>query len=302
MSNASLDDMAVFVAVVDAGSFVAGGQSVGLSRSATGKAITRLENRLGTRLLHRTTRALGLTIEGETFCAHCRAILSAVGAAEASVAGPDGGTPRGVLRVTLPDAFGRLMVLPLLQRYLAAWPEVQVELSFSDRVDELLEDGFDLAIRIGVTSSDSSLISRVIARYPVLLCAAPTYLAQHGEPHEVADLASHDCLLFASRLQRQGWHLPADDGATIRIVGRSRLRLDSGDAIRQAAIAGLGIAYLPQFLIADDLASGRLRALLAESVKAPVDIVALYPDRHLLEARVRRFIDLLVEGLAPVRL
>ena len=301
MAGASLDDIAVFVAVVDAGSFAAGGQSVGLSRSAAGKAIARLENRLGTRLLQRTTRALSLTIEGETFCAHCRDILAAVNTAEASVAGPDGGLPRGVLRVTLPDAFGRLKVLPLLERYLAAWPHVQVELSFSDRVDDLLEEGFDLAIRIGVTHADSSLISRVIARYPVLLCAAPGYLAKSGEPRSVAVLDSHDCLLFSSRLHRQGWHLPAGDGSTVRVTGRSRLRLDSGDAIRRAAIAGLGIAYLPHFLIADDLASGRLQPVLGKTVNTKVEIVALYPDRHLLEARVRRFIDLLVEGLAPAR-
>ena len=301
MPNASLSDIAVFVAVADAGSFAAGAHSVGLSRSAAGKAIARLESRLGTRLLHRTTRALSLTIEGETFCAYCRDILAAVDAAEASVAGPDGGVPRGVLRVTVPDAFGRLMVLPLLPRYLAAWPDVQVELSFSDRIDDLVLEGFDLAIRIGVTNSDSSLISRVIARYPVMLCAAPGYLASRGEPRDVADIESHECLLFASRLHRQGWHLPDHDGSMIRIAGRSRLRMDSGDAIRRAAIAGLGIAYLPQFLIADDLASGRLVPVLADSVMTAVDIVALYPARPLLEARVRRFIDLLAEGLAPAR-
>jgi DNA-binding transcriptional LysR family regulator len=298
LANASLDDIAIFVAVADAGSFAAGGQSLGLSRSAAGKAIARLESRLGTRLLHRTTRALSLTIEGETFCAHCRAILAAVDAAEASVAGPDGGVPRGVLRVTMPDAFGRLVVLPLLERYLAAWPDIQVELSFTDRVDDLLEEGFDLAIRIGVTHGDSSLISRVIARYPVMLCAAPAYLAHRGEPRDIADLDGHDCLLFSSRQHRQGWHLPAADGSTVRVMGRSRLRLDSGDAIRRAAIAGLGIAYLPHFLIADDLASGRVQPLLAERVAAQVDIVVLYPDKYLLEARVRRFIDLLVEGIA----
>lgn len=301
MTSANLNDLAVFVAVVDAGSFAAGGQSLGLSRSAAGKAIARLESRLGTRLLQRSTRALSLTVEGQTFYAHCRTILAAVDAAEASVAGPDGGVPRGVLRVTMPDAFGRLVVLPLLQGYLDAWPDVQVELSFTDRVDDLLEDGFDLAIRIGVSNNDSSLIARVIARYPVMLCAATGYLARHGAPRNVEDLDNHDCLLFSSRLHRQSWHFPGADGSAIRVAGRSRLRLDSGDAIRSAAIAGLGIAYLPHFLIADDLASGRLQPVLAEQVSTQVDIVVLYPDRHLLEARVRRFIDLLVEGLAAAR-
>ncbi len=296
MQRANLSDIQVFMAVVDAGSFVAGGKAMGLSRSAAGKAVLRLEERLGTRLLNRTTRTLSLTDEGRTFYRHGLQIFATIDEAEASVAGTTG-TPRGVLRLTVPDAFGRLVMLPLIGKYLEAWPEMQVEVSFTDRIEDIVDEGFDLAIRIGVTTSDSRLVSRVVARFKALLCAAPAYLAERGEPETVDDLATHDCLIFTSRNQRQAWRLPAEDGGWIRAQGRSRLRLDSGEALRDAAVAGLGIALLPDFLAAPDLAAGRLRQVLPDHQTADVNIVALYPDKRLLEPRVRRFIDLMTDEL-----
>lgn len=177
--RANLNELLVFTAVVDAGSFVAGGQAMGLSRSAAGKTVGRLENRLGTRLLNRTTRRLSLTEEGRLFYDHGPRVLAAVDEAEASVAS-SGGVPRGLLRLTFPDAFGRLVVLPLLAKYLEAWPDVQVEVSFSDSISDIVEACFDLALRIGVTDADSRLVSRVVARYATLLCAAPAYLEARG--------------------------------------------------------------------------------------------------------------------------
>lgn len=172
MLRANLNDIQVFMAVVDAGSFVAGGQTMGLSRSAAGKAIARLEQRLSVRLLHRTTRSLGLTDEGREFYRRGLQILASVDDAEASVAG-DKGTARGVLRLTAPSAFGRRILLPLVPKFLVAWPEVQVEISFSDRLADVVEEGFDLAVRIGVTAPDTRLVSRTLARYRALLCASP---------------------------------------------------------------------------------------------------------------------------------
>ncbi|MBP1887643.1 LysR family transcriptional regulator [Sinorhizobium mexicanum] len=296
MQRANLNDIQVFMAVVDAGSFVAGGQAMGLSRSAAGKAVIRLEDRLGTRLLNRTTRTLSLTEEGRVFYARGLQVLVSIDEAEASVAG-EGGTPRGVLRLTVPDAFGRLLVLPVIRKYLAAWPEIQVEVNFTDRVADIVEEGFDLAVRIGVTTSDTRLVSRVVARYKAVLCASPSYIAERGEPLEMDDLAAHDCLLFSSRNQRQGWRFRGEGGAWVRAQGRSRLRLDSGEAIRDAAIAGLGIAFLPDFLVAADMAAGRLRPVLSGLETDDVKIVTIYPSKRLLEPRVRRFIDLMVEEL-----
>jgi DNA-binding transcriptional LysR family regulator len=297
MQGASLDDIRVFVAVVDTGSFVAGGSAVGLSRSAAGKSVARLENRLGRRLLNRSTRALSPTDEGHVFCEHARGVLAAVEEAEASVAGPRG-TPRGVLRLTVPDAFGRIVVLPLLRQDLHAWPDVQLELSFSDRVADMVEEGFDLAIRIGMTSPDTRLVSRTLATYPAVLCAAPAYLAARDQPRDLESLLQHECLVFSSRNQRQHWRFHSGDGIWVKATGRSRLRLDSAEAIRDAAIDGLGIALLPDFLVAQELAAGRLQRVLSDWETDEVRVLAVYPQRRLLEPRVRRFIDLMVTALA----
>lgn len=297
MQGTNLNDILVFLAVVEAGSFAAGGKSAGVSRSAAGKAIARLERHLGTRLLNRTTRTLSLTHEGETFRAHGMAIVDAIQEAEASVGG-GGRTPRGILRLTMPDAFGRMIVMPILAQFLQDWPEVQAEVSLTDRLVEIVDDGLDLAIRIGVTQADSSLVSRVVGRYPIVLCAAPDYLATRGEPRAVEHLAQHDCLYFTSHGQRQAWTLLDAEQGEVKAPGRSRLRLDTGEAIRGAALAGLGIAYLPRFLVENDLAAGALKAILPDATPDSVSIVALYPSKRLLEPRVRHFLDLLVSRLA----
>ncbi|TAU53772.1 LysR family transcriptional regulator [Rhizobium leguminosarum] len=297
MPRTNLNDILIFMAVVDAGSFIAGGQAMGLSRSAAGKAVIRLEDRLGARLLNRTTRTLSLTDEGRMFYERGLQILASVDEAEASVAGQNS-TPRGVLRLTVPDAFGRLVMLPLLEKYLRTWPDIQVEVSFTDRLADIDEEGFDLAIRISATTTlDTRLVSRVIASYKARLCASPSYLAERGEPGDIDDITAHDCLIFASRNQRQGWRFRGEGGPWVKAQGRSRLRLDSAEAIRDAALAGLGIALLPDFLVADDLVAGRLRQVLPSLETDDAKIVALYPDKRLLEPRVRRFIDLMVEEL-----
>jgi DNA-binding transcriptional LysR family regulator len=198
----------------------------------------------------------------------------------------------------VPDAFGRLVVLPVIEKYLAAWPDVQVEVNVSDRLADIVDEGFDLALRIGAADLDAGLVSRVVATYRPMICASPAYLAEHGEPLTAQALASHDCLLFSSRAQRQSWRLRDDAGEWVASEGRSRLRMDSGAAIRDAAVAGLGLGLLPEFLVEQDLATGRLRQVLPDIDLGEVKIVAIYPTRRHLEPRVRRFIDLLVEELA----
>ncbi|MFP2903491.1 LysR family transcriptional regulator [Pyxidicoccus sp. 3LFB2] len=298
MKRAWLDEIFAFMAVVDAGSFVGGGRAIGLTRSAAGKALARLESRLGVRLLNRTTRHMSLTDEGRVFHEHCLQVLAALDEAEASV-GQRTGTPRGVLRLTVPDAFGRLHVLPLLRDYLRAWPEVQVEVSFTDSVADVIDEGFDLAVRINASSTDTRLVSRLVAQHRVYVCAAPSYLAARGAPQTPEELAAHDCLFFSSRTRRQAWELRQKGGARVKVEGRSRLRLDSGEALRDAAVAGLGIAWLPGFLVDKDLASGRLVALLPSCEEEEVRILALYPSKRHLPAKVRRFIDLMVERWKP---
>jgi DNA-binding transcriptional LysR family regulator len=297
MLRTNLNEMLIFMAVVDGASFVAGGQAMGLTRSAAGKAVARLEDSLGVRLLNRTTRTLSLTDEGRALYGQGLEILAAVDNAQSRIGQPTG-VPRGLLRLTVPDAFGRKVLLPLLKKYLQAWPEVQVEVSFSDRTADIVEDGFDLAIRIGSANTDRQLVSRVVARYQALLCAAPAYLAEHGTPRDMDALAQHDCLYFSSRTRKQSWRFREADGTWVKAYGRSRLRLDSGEALRDAAVSGLGIALLPDFVVAEDLAAGRLMQVLPDLDPGDVEILAMYPSKRFLEPRVRRFIDLMVDELA----
>ena len=296
MQRSNLNEILVFMAVVDERSFVAGGRAMGLTRSAAGKSVSRLEDRLGVRLLNRTTRTLSLTDEGQLFYDRGLQILAAIEDAESSVAGRTG-TPRGLLRLTVPDAFGRLVILPLIRKYLETWPDIQVEVSFTDRQADIVEEGFDLALRIGGANSDTRLVSRVVAKYEAVLCASPSYIAARGEPLDIDALAHHECLIFSSRNRRQSWLVRDAEGAWVKARGRSRLRLDSGDAIRDAAVSGLGIAFLPDFLVAGDLAAGRLQRVLPDLELGEVSIAAIYPTKRLLEPRVRRFIDLIVDEL-----
>lgn len=298
--GSKVNDILLFLAVVETGSFVAGGKMFGLSRSTAGKAIARLEDGYGARLLNRSTRALDLTEEGKRLYEHGQAIRTAIKAADDSVAG-DQGIPRGVLRVTAPDALGRRLLLPTVRRYLERWPETQIEMSLSDRVDNIIEKGFDLAIRIGVNTPDQGFIARTLLRDKAVLCAAPAYFEGRNRPLNVEQLTRHELLQFASRSARQGWHLQEEDGTWVRAQGQVRLRLDSAEALRATVMDGLGIALLPQLLVGADIAEGRLEKVLPRLDHGQVPILALYPHKRFLEPRVRHFIDLLSEDLWELR-
>lgn len=300
MMGSKVNDILVFLSVIETGSFVAAGKTFGLSRSTAGKAVARLEDRYGARLLNRTTRALDLTEEGRRLYERGLAIREAIEAADDTIAS-DRGVPRGMLRMTAPDAVGRRLLLPTVRRYLEAWQETQIELSLSDRVDNMVEKGFDLAIRVGVRPPDQSLITRTLLRDDVLLCTAPSYFETRDRPLNIEQLTRHDLLQFASRNERQGWHLQEDDGSWVRAQGHVRLRLDSAEALREMALQGLGIALLPRLLVGDDISEGRLECVLPKVSLKKVPIIALYPHKRLLEPRVRQFIDMLSEDLQTHR-
>lgn len=292
MRPTNVNEIVVFMAVAEAASFVRGGRSMGITGSAASKAVARLEARLGARLLHRNSRSVSLTDEGQRLFEGGLRMLDAIAEAEAGIAGQDG-TPRGLLRLTVPDAFGRGTILPLVSRYLATWPNVRVDVTFTDQTSDIVEEGFDLAIRIGADTAPAGLVSRVLAEYPVWLCAAPSYLDAQGEPVDVAALGRHDCIMFRSRMQTQDWSAETGDGDMQKLPARGRLRMNSAHAIRDAALTGLGIALLPSFLVEEDVAADRLRRVLPGLGLGSVRIVALYPSRRMLEPRVRRFIDFL---------
>lgn len=296
MGGSKVNDILTFLAVVETGSFVGAGKSFGLSRSTAGKAVARLEARYGSRLLNRTTRTLDLTEEGRRLYERGLAIRNAIEAADESIA-EDRGVPHGVLRITTPDAVGRRILLPTVSRYLDTWPGTQIELSLSDRVDNLVEKGFDLAIRVGVSSPSQGFISRTLLRNEVVLCAAPSYFKKHARPLDIEQLCFHDLLQFSSKAKRQGWYLEEEDGTKVRAQGRVRLRIDSAEGLLEAALSGLGIAMLPQLLVGAEIAAGRLEKVLPQSNPGSVPILALYPHKRFLEPRVRHFIDMLSDDL-----
>jgi len=290
-----LTTLDLFVRIVDAGSFAAGAEQLGLSRALASRAILDLETRLGTRLLNRTTRRLSLTEAGAAFYRRAQRITADVVEAEEEAAALHA-RPRGLLRVNAPMSFGVLHVAPAMAGYLERYPEVSVDLTLNDRVVDLLEDGTDLAIRIG-RLADSSLIARRLAPCRILLCAAPSYLAAHGTPAHPSELIRHRCIAYAYGGDRGEWVLTGPEGE-VRVRVSARLQINNGDAIQAAIREGYGIARQPDFIAASDLATGRMVQILPEWRLPEIGIHAVYPPARTLSAKVRSFVDFLAERFA----
>ncbi|WP_395675419.1 LysR family transcriptional regulator [Inquilinus sp.] len=290
-----LTTLDLFVRIVDAGSFAAGAEQLGQSRALASRAILDLETRLGTRLLNRTTRRLSLTEAGAAFYRRAQRITADMAEAEEEATALHA-RPRGLLRVNAPMSFGVLHVAPALAAYLERYPEVSVDLTLNDRVVDLLEDGYDLAIRIG-RLADSSLIARRLAPCRILLCAAPSYLAAHGTPEHPSDLVRHRCISYAYGANRDEWILTGP-GGEVRVRIGARLQVNNGDAIQAAIREGYGIARQPDFIAAPDLAAGRMVQVLPEWRLPEMGIHAVYPPARTLSAKVRSFVDFMAERFA----
>lgn len=298
-----LNDLAAiraFVAVASSGSFSRAAEAMGLTRSAVGKAVARLEEQLGTRLLHRSTRHVGLTTEGQEFQIRFSQILADLDEAEATIR-QDRTEPVGVLRLTVADAFGRLHVLPVLHRYLLAWPNLRAEVSFSDRIVDLVDEGYDLAVRIGAPPSGGSYITRVIARSRAVLCAAPAYVATSPPLISHDDISDHRRLAFGDRRRPLPWNMRDSQGNAIAINSEPHLLFDSAEALREAALLGHGIAYMPDFLVGEDLSTGRLVPVLLNCTTETIPIFAVYPTRRHVSSKVRIFLDMLINHLEVKR-
>ena len=288
--------MAVFAEVVEAGSFSGAGRRLGVSKSAVSKAVARLEDHLGTRLINRTTRKLSLTEAGLSFYEGCRRMLAEAEAAERAVTHLTD-APRGVLRVNAPMSFGVRHLSACLGAFMGRWPELEIDLTLEDRRADLIAEGYDVAVRIGVMP-DSSLVAKRLGPNPRIICAAPAYLERRGVPQRPEALAEHDCLLYHYQTSGDSWRLRArggeGPGTSVRV--RGRLKVNNGDSIREAALSGLGIAALPAFIVRDDLEAGRLVALLAEyDDVTDGGVYAVYPASRNLSPKVRVFIDFLLE-------
>lgn len=279
--------MEIFVAVADAGSYTAVAERFDMSAVMIGKHIVSLETRLGARLLTRTTRRQSLTEIGVAYCEQSRVILAQVRDAD-SGAESMRLVPRGRLRVSAPVTFGAESLAPLLPSYLDAHPEVAIDLDLNDRFVDLVEDRYDVAIRIG-TLDDSGMVARALRPYRTIICASPDYLARHGTPHTPADLAQHQCLDFTSWSKMVRWRLRDADGADKPPA--SRLRTNNGRALKQAALAGGGIVMQAEVMLADEVTTGRLVPLLEAHLPKPRPMHLLYPrDRHATP-KLTTFVD-----------
>ncbi|EJC1153332.1 LysR family transcriptional regulator [Cronobacter sakazakii] len=280
----------IFVAVAEAGSFVAGGKAMGLTRSAAGKALARLEAYLETRLFQRTTRSLSLTAEGHAFYHRCCQILEDLADAESSIR-QNPPLAKGILRLTVSEGYGKMIVLPFIRELLHRSPDVSIEVSFSDRVVDLVEEGFDLALRVGSGVTSYQYITQVIDRTTPQLMASPDYLQAWGMPTSLAELKNHRRLVYGLGAATTAWNFIDTRQGQIALNGRNYVRFDSGDAIRTAALMGLGIGFLPSFMVQNDIQQGRLIHVLPEAQGENVAIHAIYPNRRHLPVRVRAFID-----------
>ncbi len=281
----------MFVAVLEAGSFAAAAQRLGTSSGQASKLVSRLETELGVRLLHRTTRALAATEAGQVYFDRMRGILDEFDAVETEVRNA-AQLPRGKIRMSAPLSFGTLRLAPVLADFAKAYPEISLDVHFSDRLVNLVDEGFDLAVRVG-KPGDSALISRKLCQSQVIVAASPAYLAQRGRPERPEDLVGHDCLIDTNYRDPQHWSFR--NGQRIAVAGR--LAFSNASACMIAAEAGLGIASSPDFVLAESLKAGRLQPLLTGYQEPPLGVFALYPSGRQLALKMRVLIDFLVAAL-----
>ncbi|WGF86829.1 LysR family transcriptional regulator [Marinivivus vitaminiproducens] len=283
------DALRLFTTVIDTGGFSAAAARLGVTKSAVSRRVAELEDHLGARLLNRTTRRLALTDTGAAFYERAVRILADLDEAE-QAASSQHTELRGRLRVAAPVSFGARYLGPALADFLIEHPRLQVDLDLNDRFVDLVEEGHDVAIRIG-RLADSSLTARTIAHATCVACASPAYLERHGTPGHPVDLETHAGLSYANVTPSQQWRFRAPDGAQFSVKVPPRLCANNGDVLAQAACSHLGVAVLPSFIAGPALADGRLRRLLEPFEMPPIAVQAIYPHSRHLSSKVRLFVD-----------
>ncbi len=296
----NLTDIAIFVKVVELASFTAAAEALETSQPVVSKAVTRLEEKLGARLLNRTTRRLSLTEAGSELYRRSGRALKEIEDAELEIARFQT-EPRGTLRVAAPMSFSILQLGPFIQEFLRSYPGVSLELNMNDQQVDLVEEGYDLAIRIGQLQS-SNLVARKITPCRQVMCASPAYLAKHGTPERPEDLLEHNCIVYSFQMTPREWRLMDADGETHVVPVHGTLHSNSGLVNREAAIAGAGIVMLPTFYIGEQVKSGVLQPVLCKFKPPELAVSVVYPERRNLMPKVRAFIDALAEkfGGGPV--
>jgi len=284
-----------FVAVAQLGSFVKAADKLGVSKAMVSRNVSELEARLGVRLMQRTTRRLSLSDAGAEYLQRCVQILGELQDANAAVSA-SAVQAQGLLKITAPLTFGIRHLAPLWGEFLRVHPRVELEVNLNDRVVDLIEEGYDLAVRIGQLAS-STLIARRMAGTRLVLCASPRYLQQAAPIHELDDIAQHDVIAYTYLATGEQWHFSGPTGAR-SIEVRPRLRSNSGDTCRAAALADQGIVFQPSFLVGDDLKAGRLIEILPQYAGPELDISVVYPSRLHLSHKVRAMVEFLSAAFA----
>lgn len=295
----TLKDIPVFVASVEAGSFAQAAVRLHLSRSAVGKSIARLEERLGVRLFHRTTRSQRLTDNGALFYERCLRALEEIRGAESQL---ETGKHQvsGRLRVAMPVLFGRQCIAPLLIELAQEHPGLELEMSFSDRIVDLVEEGFDMAVCNGTLADSAVLVARRLGVHRMVLCAAPDYLIKNGQPQSVDDLRQYTAINYTRAGRVLPWQLMDYDGTSRTFIPRSSLNMDDLQAICDAALAGHGIAWLPCWMVIKEIHQGNLVPLFKQAPDVRFDVHAVWQQTPHLPLRVRIAIDMLVKRLPAV--
>lgn len=295
--NERLSGISAFVQAVEAGSFAHAALRMNVTRSAVGKSIARLEQRLGVRLFQRTTRSQRLTSDGEAYYERCVRALAELDAADAAL---DSGRrePTGRLRVSCPVLFGRRCVAPVLVALANQHPRLSLEISFSDRVVDLVDEGFDLAVRIGDLADSDSLAARKLGIQRMGICAAPSYLAARGTPANPAELRGHVGIVYGRAGMQRAWRVRDTDGGIHEIHIEARLWFDDLQAIADAAIAGAGLAWLPCWMLAQYARAGELKLVMDSRRVVGTEIHAVWPQTRYLPSKTRAAIDALVGGIA----
>ena len=290
-----LTSLTAFVQVADSGGFSAAGRHLGMSTTMVSNHVQALEDRLGARLLNRTTRKVSLTEVGKAYYDNCTHILAELEHAD-DIASASQSTPRGTLRIYTSTHMVPF-IAPAVAGFLGSYPEVKVDLAMGERAVDMIDEGYDVSIHL-LPPPDSSLIVRSLATWRHVLCCSPSYLEKHEEPQQLSDLLQHNCVRHVHYPFQDGWHFVDREGAPVVAQVSGNLTTNSGETLRLAALEGVGISMAAGFLVAGDLESGRLVRLLPEYRSVELAVNAVYPHRHHLSAKVRRFIDLLVDSSA----
>lgn len=293
----SLDLIRTFISVVDSGSFTAAGKRLGKSKALVSKHIAELERRLGATLLQRTTRRVTVTDIGRAYCDRARETLAELDALSEAIRSA-ASNPRGLLRLTAPQFLGELELMEMTSAFRSAYPQVEFDILLTDRHVDLIPEGFEVGFRIA-KQIEPSLISRRLCDMPILACASPAYIAKHGCPEGPEDLASHACILDTNLPGREVWRF-SRHGEIITARVSPVLSVNSAAAVRQALLAGLGIGLCPEFIVARALGRGELVALFQDTPDYSFAMYLVYPHRLHLSAKVRAFIDFVVEWYKPV--